>query len=117
MAGCDFDEAFVQLCDPLVPVRGHAIMRMASLVHQRHPKAMESADILLKIFLDQLTHDDSYIYLAAIQGLVSLADIRPDTVVPRLAHEFAHCRNQGSRVSVEGTDAELRGHYLSDQGG
>ena len=77
-------------------------MKLASLLHQRDPKAMESTDTLLKIFLEQLSHDDSYIYLAAIQGLVSLADIRADTVVPRLAHEFATFQKGGWCSHKEG---------------
>ena len=109
-AASEFDEAFAQLCDPFLPVRGHAIMKLASLLHQRDPKAMESTDTLLKIFLEQLSHDDSYIYLAAIQGLVSLADIRADTVVPRLAHEFATFRKEAGAATKK--DDKDKGHYM-----
>ena len=88
-ASSTFDEAFSQLCDPLLPVRGHAMIQLAMLLRQRDPKAVQATDTLLKIFLEQLSHDDSYIYLAAIQGLVSLADVRADVVIPQLACEFA----------------------------
>ena len=93
------------------------MIKLASLVRQRHPKAMESADTLLKIFLEQLAHDDSYIYLAATQGLVSLADIRADTVIPRLTHEFATCRKVTTDTAGGGTDGKEKGYYMpSDKG-
>ncbi|XP_031563618.1 transport and Golgi organization protein 6 homolog [Actinia tenebrosa] len=88
-----FDEAFAELCDPLIPVRGYAMITLAKLLHNRHPKALAQADTLLKIFTDQLSHDDSYIYLAAIQGMVALAAVKTELVLPYLAREFATCRN------------------------
>lgn len=107
-----FDEAFSQLCDPFLPVRGQAIMKLASLLRQRDPKAMDSTDTLLNIFLEQLAHEDSYIYLAAVHGLVSLADIRGDTVIPRLAREFAICRKEASRVNFTKNEDKEKGCYM-----
>ena len=46
------------------------MIQLAMLLCQRDPKAVQATDTLLKIFLEQLSHDDSYICLAAIQGLV-----------------------------------------------
>lgn len=113
----EFDVAFTQLCDPFLPVRGHAIMKLGSLLRQRDPKALESTDALLKIFLEQLSHDDSYIYLAAIQGLVSLADTRADIVIPRLAREFAICRMEASSVNANKNGDKEKGCYVpSDKG-
>ncbi|KAJ7372782.1 Transport and Golgi organization protein 6 [Desmophyllum pertusum] len=112
----EFDEAFAQLCDPLLPIRGHAIMKLASLIHHRHPKAVDTTDTLLKIFLEQLTHDDSYIYLAAIQGLVSLADVRADTVIPQLAREFASCRKEAADITTRTTKGvNEKGYYKPDE--
>ncbi|EDO42830.1 predicted protein, partial [Nematostella vectensis] len=90
-SGSSYDEALTQLCDPLLPVRGHAMLSLASLINHRDPKAMSKVDTLLKIFEEQLAHDDSYIYLAAVQGLVALAGLRPDPVLPHLARQFATC--------------------------
>ena len=88
------------------------MMKLASLLRQRDAKAAESTDTLLKIFLEQLSHDDSYIYLAAIQGLVSLADIRADTVIPRLAHEFASFRKEAGDIAATKKDDKEKGHYI-----
>ena len=116
-ASCAFDEAFSQLCDPLLPVRGHAMIQLAFLIRQRYPKAVQATDTLLKIFLEQLSHDDSYIYLAAIQGLVSLADVRADMVMPRLACEFAMCQKEAGNIAVRTKDVNEKGYYkLSETG-
>ena len=116
-ASSGFDEAFSQLCDPLLPVRGHAMIQLALLLRQRDPKAVQATDTLLKIFLEQLLHDDSYIYLAAIQGLVSLADVRADMVIPRLACEFAMCQKEAGNVAVKTKDANEKGYYKQREEG
>ena len=79
------------LCDPLLPVRGHALMRLATLLKSRDAEALDKVDILVKTFRDSLIHEDSYIYLAAVEGLVAAADVRTDDVIPYLAREFVAC--------------------------
>ena len=112
-----FDEAFSQLCDPLLPVRGHAMIQLALLLRQRDPKAVQATDTLLKIFLEQLSHGDSYIYLAAIQGLVSLADVRADMVMPRLACEFAMYQKEAGNIAGMTKDVNEKGCFkLSETG-
>lgn len=94
------------------------MMQLASLVRNRDPKAVQATDSLLKIFLEQLTHDDSYIYLAAIQGLVSLADVRADIVIPQLACEFATCRKEAVVIAASKTkDINEKGHYKLNETG
>lgn len=87
------------------------MMKLASLLRQKDPKALQATDSLLKIFLEQLTHDDSYIYLAAIQGLVSLADVRADMVIPQLAREFATCRKEAGATVSRTKDVDEKGYY------
>ena len=94
------------------------MIQLALLLRHRDPKAMQATDTLLKIFLEQLLHDDSYIYLAAIQGLVSLADVRADMVIPRLACEFANmCQKEAGNVVVKTKDANEKGYYKQSEEG
>ena len=44
--------------------------------------------ILLQVFLENLTHTDSYIYLASVNGLAALSDLCPDQVIPCLTSEL-----------------------------
>ena len=104
----DFETAFNQLCDSLLPVRGHSLMRLASLLKSRDPKALGKVDILVKTFRDSLIHEDTYIYLAAVEGLVAAADVRPEDVISYLAREFlAGC---GEEVEASGS-GEDKGEY------
>ena len=108
----DFDEAFEQLCDPLLPARGHALMRLAVLLRDRDGKALEKVDVLVKTFQDSLIHDDSYIYLAAIEGLVSAADVRTADVIPYLAREFITCHDNEAEVARRGQKM-TKGMYMA----
>ena len=74
-------EAFKELLDPLIPVRGHALISLRRLIEQKDPETLEMQDILVQIFHENLDHPDSYIYLAAIQGLAALAERLPQKVI------------------------------------
>ena len=114
-ASVDFDATFEQLCDPLLPARGHALMRLAGLLRARDAKALEKIDVLLKTFQDSLIHDDSYIYLAAIEGLVAAADVKPDEVIPYLVREFVTCHGKQVEGGQTKDDVE-QGKYPGCKG-
>ena len=83
-----FDQAFSELSDPLLPVRGHALIALGRLLKEKDPKALDTSQTLLKIFEEHLTDDDTYIYLPSINGLVALANVHPDRVMPHLCKAF-----------------------------
>lgn len=85
----EFDQAFEELFDPLVPVRGHALIALTRLLQQKDPKALLKQETLLKLFLKYLTHEDSYVYLTAVGALVSLVDRFPEKVIPSLCAEYS----------------------------
>ena len=82
-------EALEEIQDPLVPIKGHALIMLRKLLDKKDPEAMEKHETLLKIFITNLDHGDSYIYLAAIQGLAVLADHFPSQVLPLVLEEYA----------------------------
>ena len=61
------------LKDPMIPVRGQALMTLSKLVEVKDPEAMSNVSTLLEVFKENLCHSDSFVYLAAIKGMVSLA--------------------------------------------
>lgn len=83
-----FEEAMKDLTDPLLPVRGHALIMLARLLKEKDPRALAESETLLKIFEEHLSDDDTYIYLPCINGLVALAGIHPDRVMPHLCSTF-----------------------------
>ncbi|RUS88089.1 hypothetical protein EGW08_004142, partial [Elysia chlorotica] len=88
------EQALQELCDPMLPVRGHGLIALARLVEDRSPEVHDKQEVLLKVFLENLSHTDSYIYLAAVNGLAALADLCPDRVIPCLTSELrSKCEN------------------------
>ncbi|KAL8570495.1 hypothetical protein ACOMHN_034530 [Nucella lapillus] len=80
---------FQELCDPLLPVRGHALIALARLVQEKDSETLSKRQVVQKVFEENLRHGDSYLYLAAINGLSALSDSFPESVLPFLASEFA----------------------------
>jgi hypothetical protein len=85
----ELDLAFKELCDTLIPVRGHGLIRLTHLVQKRDPEVKKRRDAVLKIFVENLDHGDSYLYLSAVNGLAAMCDMYPDLVVPEVCKQFA----------------------------
>ena len=97
----ELEEAFKELCDPLLPVRGHGLIRLTRMVQRRDKEAYERKETILKIFEENLDHPDSYMYLSSVNGLAAMADLFPDLVIPRLCEQFTNTGNEGKRRSPE----------------
>lgn len=85
----ELDLAFKELCDTLIPVRGHGLIRLSHLVQKRDPEVQKRHLAVLKIFEENLDHGDSYIYLSAVNGLAAMCDLYPGLVVPMVCKRFA----------------------------
>ncbi|GFS07673.1 transport and Golgi organization protein 6 homolog, partial [Elysia marginata] len=102
------EQALQELCDPLLPVRGHGLIALARLVEERSPQVESKQDVLLKVFLENLAHTDSYIYLASVNGLAALSDLCPDQIIPSLTSELqAKCTNTTGKVENLKSQGEL----------
>lgn len=84
-----FHQALKDTKDPLVPVRGHGLLALARLIKQKDPNTLANAESLLVVFRENLGHPDSYIYLAAIEGVVALACVDLRKTLPVLCQEYA----------------------------
>ena len=97
----ELEEAFKELCDPLLPVRGHGLIRLTRMVQRRDKEAYDRKETVLKIFEENLDHPDSYMYLSSVNGLAAMADVFPDFVIPRLCEQFANAGKEGKKRSPE----------------
>ena len=97
----ELEEAFKELCDPLIPVRGHGLIRLMRLVQRRGKEAYDKKDTIMKIFEENLDHADSYMYLSSVNGLAAMAEIFPELVVPRICEQFANVGKDGRKRSSE----------------
>ena len=86
----ELEQAYEELCDPLLPVRGHGLIRITRMIQRKDSEVVERPDAVFKIFLENLDHTDSYIYLAAVSGLTALSDLCPDLIVSKLCVQFAN---------------------------
>ncbi|OQR97579.1 hypothetical protein ACHHYP_10179 [Achlya hypogyna] len=69
------------LASPNVPLRARGLVRLTKLIRSRQPVDVAA---LMQLFLAQLLDAESYVYLASIQALASLADMHPATAIPLL---------------------------------
>lgn len=83
-----FQQALEDAASPMVHVRGHGILELRRLIEQRDREALENEVGLLKIFRENLSNDDSYVYLMCIQGMAALAVKFHKSVVPVLIKEY-----------------------------
>uniref|UniRef100_A0A672PGK3 Transport and golgi organization 6 homolog n=1 Tax=Sinocyclocheilus grahami TaxID=75366 RepID=A0A672PGK3_SINGR len=63
-----FSEWLLEACDPDVPSRAVALRSLTRSVRDRDKEALQNKDKLLTLFLENLEHEDSFVYLSAIQG-------------------------------------------------
>uniref|UniRef100_A0A8C4ZJM2 Transport and golgi organization 6 homolog n=1 Tax=Gadus morhua TaxID=8049 RepID=A0A8C4ZJM2_GADMO len=83
-----FSDWLLEACDPDVPTRAVALRRLTRMVTERLPAALQAEERVLVLFLENLEHDDTFVYLSAIQGLAALADSFPERILERLLGEF-----------------------------
>ncbi|KAM6926735.1 transport and Golgi organization protein 6 homolog isoform 2-T2 [Lycodopsis pacificus] len=80
----------LEACDPDVPTRAFALRVLTQMVQNENPEAVQAQEQVLMLFLENLEHEDSFIYLSAIQGLSALADSYPERILERLLKDFQH---------------------------
>ncbi|RVE72154.1 hypothetical protein OJAV_G00059170 [Oryzias javanicus] len=85
-----FSDWLLEACDPNVPSRAFALRTLTQMVQLKDPEAVQAQEKVLMIFLENLEHEDSFVYLSAIQGLAALADSYPDRILDRLLRDFQH---------------------------
>lgn len=106
-----YQEALKLLQDPILPVRAHGLAQLRSLV--RSPEAFLSTDpallpAVLDIFVQALEDEDSFMYLNAVQGLSSLADVFGKQVVKRLVGVYLGGHSDTARRQVGTGEAGRR---------
>uniref|UniRef100_I3N6Y5 Transport and golgi organization 6 homolog n=1 Tax=Ictidomys tridecemlineatus TaxID=43179 RepID=I3N6Y5_ICTTR len=83
-----FQEILLSAYDPQIPARAAALRTLSCWIEQREAKVLESQEQLLKIFLENLEHEDSFVYLSAIQGVALLSDVYPEKILVDLLAQY-----------------------------
>lgn len=83
-----FQEVLLSACDPQIPTRAAALRTLSRWVEQREAIALKDEKKLLKIFLENLEHEDTFVYLSAIQGVALLSDVYPEEILVDLLAKY-----------------------------
>ncbi|KAM7059212.1 transport and Golgi organization protein 6 homolog isoform 1-T1 [Molossus nigricans] len=81
-------EVLLSAYDPQIPTRAAALRTLSRWIEQREARALEVQEKLLKIFLENLEHDDTFVYLSAIQGIALLSDAYPEKILLVLLAQY-----------------------------
>ncbi|EDQ89595.1 uncharacterized protein MONBRDRAFT_25105 [Monosiga brevicollis MX1] len=78
-----------QLAAPQIPLRAHALVEMRKFLAANPDTAQAHATVLAGLYLSQLKHEDSFLYLPAVNGLADLVAMTPKTMIATLLQEWA----------------------------
>nr|XP_042133564.1 transport and Golgi organization protein 6 homolog isoform X1 [Peromyscus maniculatus bairdii] len=81
-------EVLLSACDPQIPTRAAALRTLSRWVERREARALEEQKKLLQIFLENLEHEDTFVYLSAIQGVALLSDVYPEEILVDLLAKY-----------------------------
>ncbi|KAM6222577.1 transport and Golgi organization protein 6 homolog [Rhynchocyon petersi] len=89
-------EVLVSAYDPQIPTRAAALRTLSHWIEQREAKALEMQEKLLKVFLENLEHEDTFVYLSAIQGIALLSDAYPEKILLGLLAQYDSSKNKST---------------------
>ncbi|KFU85781.1 Transmembrane and coiled-coil domain-containing protein 7, partial [Chaetura pelagica] len=89
-------ELLVSAYDPQPSSRAAALRHLTKLITQRDPEALQLQEKLLQVFLENVQHEDAFVYLSAIQGVALLSSEYPEQILPVLLAQY-ECPAQGTQ--------------------
>ncbi|KAL0274418.1 UNVERIFIED_CONTAM: hypothetical protein PYX00_006843 [Menopon gallinae] len=84
----DLESAIGDACSEDVPTRGHGLIQLAKLIRRMDTDTIAKKEYVFTVLKQNLRHEDTYIYLAAINGLEALANIHSGVVLEVLSEEY-----------------------------
>ncbi|NXA98624.1 TNG6 protein, partial [Melanocharis versteri] len=111
LAPAGLQELLVSAYDPQPPSRAAALRHLASLVTQRDPEALQLQEKLLQVFLENVQHEDAFVYLSAIQGVALLSSEYPERILPVLLARY-ECPAQGTEDAAAAATRMKLGEVL-----
>ncbi|XP_006860279.1 PREDICTED: transport and Golgi organization protein 6 homolog [Chrysochloris asiatica] len=92
----ELQEILLSAYDPQIPTRAAALRTLCRWIEQREGKVLEMQEKLLKIFLENLEHEDTFVYLSAIQGVALLSDVYPEKILLSLLAQYDSSKDKHS---------------------
>ncbi|XP_042653560.1 transport and Golgi organization protein 6 homolog isoform X1 [Tyto alba] len=104
-------ELLVSAYDPQPPARAAALRCLARLITQRDPEALQLQEKILQVFLENVQHEDAFVYLSAIQGVALLSSEYPERILPILLARYG-CPAQGTEDAAAAVTRMKLGEVL-----
>ncbi|XP_075992484.1 transport and golgi organization 6 [Anticarsia gemmatalis] len=95
------ERAITDVFDDLLPVRAHGVIQLTKLIDEGDPETISKKHYIFCIFQEQLKHPDSYLYLAAVNGLASLCLHCTEDVLHVLCKEFLEASSQKTDIETK----------------
>lgn len=108
----EFDKAIKDLADPLLPVRAHGLITLTKLIEISDTEALAKRKLILYMFQENLKDDDSFIYLTAINGLCTMAQLYPEEIIEILVQEFIDMPQRNVNGDIEPENRAKLGEIL-----
>ncbi|ORX75161.1 hypothetical protein BCR32DRAFT_272078 [Anaeromyces robustus] len=96
-----FRQAMKDMADELLPVRAHGMTQLRHMILKRDEVANENLDDIIKIFLNQIEDQDSFIYLNAVKGLSALTDTHPFKTIPEILKIYKTPSNKDNQSQMD----------------
>jgi hypothetical protein len=84
------DEAIADIASPIAPIRAGGLIQLRRFLLMQDKTAIARLPAVLQIFGDNLSNEDSYVYLGAIQGLSAIGDIALHQALPYIQQNYAN---------------------------
>ncbi|NXV77349.1 TNG6 protein, partial [Atlantisia rogersi] len=110
-APAGLQELMMSAYDPQPPTRAAALRHLAGLIAHRDPEALQLQEKLLQVFLENMEHEDAFVYLSAIQGAALLSSEYPERILPVLLAQYG-CPVQGTEDATAAVTRMKLGEVL-----
>ncbi|KAJ3255422.1 transmembrane and coiled-coil domains-containing protein 7 [Chytriomyces hyalinus] len=85
-----FARSMLELSDELLPIRAHGMDHIRKMVLSQDVVVQENLNTVLFAYLDMVQDVDSFIYLHAVAGLSTLADVYPKQCLEQIVTRYSN---------------------------
>lgn len=98
----EFDIVVEEICSEDVPTRGHALIQLEKLIKKRDAQTLSKREYIFVVLKCNLKHEDTYIYLSAINALEALGNLQdPDRILELLCEEYTNHKKDSSEIQMK----------------
>ena len=105
------ENIFSNLNDPLIPVQGHGLIELARLIEAKEQSVIDNLDLIIATLNEYLQRNDSYVYMAAMRGIVAVVSIDASKIVAMLCEHYTGGVSHNIRTTLKENNNNNKGLY------